>query len=77
MLAIHLILYTIEEYYRVTVDNTILCSNKGVLYTFKTKSKRIRAGTKRNNTWRKMKSIHLLHHVRAHHDDNKRRKDPP
>ena len=35
MLAIHFILYAIEEYYGVTGDNKILCDNKGALYTFK------------------------------------------
>ena len=83
MLAIHLILYAIEEYHRVTGGNNILCNNKCALYTFKNKSKRIPAGAKNNDIQRvlrqvksKMKSIHLLHHVKAHQDGNKRREVP-
>ena len=39
MLAIHLILYAIKEYYRVTWDSNVLCDNKGALYTFQRRSK--------------------------------------
>ena len=47
MLAIYLILYAIEEYYEVTGGTDILCDNKGALYTFQKKSKRIPAGAKK------------------------------
>ena len=79
MLAIHIILYAIEEYHRVTWNSNVLCGNKGALYTFKKKSKQIPAGSKNNDIQRvlrqvknKTKSIHLLHHVKAHQDDYKR-----
>ena len=84
MLAIHLILYAIGEYYGVTGGNNILCYNKGALYTFRKKSNRIPAGAKNNNIQRvlrqgksKMKSIRFLHNVKGHQDSNKRREDLP
>ena len=52
MLAIHIILYAIKEYYRVTGDSKVLCDNKGAIFTFKKKSKRIPAGAKNNNIQR-------------------------
>ena len=52
MLAIHLILYAIEDYYGVTGDSKVLCDNKGALYTFKKKSKQIPAGAKNNDIQR-------------------------
>ena len=84
MLAIHVILYAIEEYYGVTGDSKVLCDNKGAIYTFQKKSKRIPAGAKNNDIQRvlrqvkaRTKSIHLLHHVKAHQDDYKKRRDLP
>ena len=84
MLAIYLILYAIEEYYEVNGGTDILCDNKGALYTFQKKSKRIPAGAKNNDIQRvlrqtksKMKSTHLLHHVKAHQDDTKKIEDLP
>ena len=84
VLAIHVILYVIEEYYGVTVDSKVLCNNKGSIFMFKKKSKRIPAGAKNNNVQRvlqqvkaKTKSIYLLHHVKAHQDDYKKRSDLP
>ena len=82
MLAIHLIPLAIEGYYGITGDSSILCNNKGALYTFQNKSKRIPAGAKNNDMqkvlWQvknKTKSIHLLHHVKAHQNDYKRQHD--
>ena len=49
MLAIHLFLHAIKEFYGVSSSNTILCDNKGALYTFERKSKRIPAGAKNND----------------------------
>ena len=50
MLAIHIILYAIEEYYGVTGDSKVLCDNKGAIFTFKKKSKRIAAGVKKTTS---------------------------
>ena len=47
MLIIYLFLYAIIEFYGVTCTSYILCNNKGVLYTFEQKSKRIPAGAKK------------------------------
>ena len=73
MLAIHIILLAIGEYYKVTGDSNVLCNNKEKLVTFQKKSKRIPAGAKNNNIQRvlrqvknRTKSIHLLHHIKAH-----------
>ena len=52
MLAIHVILFAIEEYYGVTGDSKVLCDNKGAIYTFQKKSKRIPAGAKNNDIQR-------------------------
>ena len=61
-----------------------MCDNKGVLCAFEKKLKRIPAGAKNNDIQRvlrhaksKARRIHLLHHVKAYQDDNKRREDPP
>ena len=79
ILTVHLFIYAIREYYGVTGTNNILCNNKGVLYTFERRSKRIPAGAKNNNVqlvlWQvnsKMKSLHLLHHVKVHQANYKK-----
>ena len=79
ILTVHLFIYAIREYYGVTGTNNILCNNKGVLYTFQRRSKRIPAGAKNNNVqlvlWQvnsKMKSLHLLHHVKVHQANYKK-----
>ena len=84
MLAIHLFLYTIEEFYEVTDSNNILCNIKGALYTFEWKSKRIPAVAKNNKVQQvlryarsKIKSLHLLHHVKAPQGDYKKWSDLP
>ena len=76
MLAVHLILFNIEEYYGLTWDSNVLCNNKWI---FKKKSRRIPAGSKNSDIQRvlwqvknKTKKINLLHHTRAHLDDYKR-----
>ena len=76
MLAIHVILYAIEEYYGVTGDSKVLCDKKGAIFTFQRKSKHIPVGANNNDIQRvlwqvkaKIKSIHLLHHVTALQDD--------
>ena len=73
MLTIHLFLYAIEDFYGVMGAKNILCNNKYALYTFERKSKRIPAGAKNNDMQQvpqqveiKMKSLHLLQHVKAH-----------
>ena len=50
MLAIHVILYAIEEWYGVTGDSKVLCYNKGAIFAFQRKLKRIPAGAKNNDT---------------------------
>ena len=52
MLAIHVILYALEEYYGVTGESKVLCDNKGAIFTFQQKSKRIPAGAKNNDIQR-------------------------
>ena len=85
MLAIHLFLLAIEEYYGLPpASNNIHCDNKGAIYTFERKSKRVPSGAHNADVQRvlrtvksRMKSAHLRHHVRAHQDDVIDRKDLP
>ena len=47
MLAIRLFLLAVEEYYgAITHGNKVCCNNKGALYTFAKKSKRVSSGAK-------------------------------
>ena len=76
MLAIHLFLYAITEFYGVTGSNNMMCDNKGAMYTFEQRSERIPAGTQNNGMqqvlWHvksKMKSLSLLHHVKVHQNE--------
>ena len=78
MLGIHLLINAIKELYGMMSASNILCDNKRTLYTFKRKSKRIPAGAKNNNVQRvlwqvkiRVKSLHLLHHVKARQDGYK------
>ena len=79
MLAIHQFpLATKENYDVIVTNNNILCKNMRAIYTFQRKSKRIIAGAKNNDIqqvlWQvksKTKSLHLLHHIKAHQDDNR------
>ena len=83
MLAIHLFFLVTKAYYDVSSTSTnILCVNMEAIYTFERNSKRIPAGAKSNNEqqvlWqvkRKVTSLHLLHHVKAHQDDHQKCSD--
>ena len=84
MLAIHVILYAIEEYHGVTGESKVLCDNNGAIFKFQRKSKHIPSGAKKYDIQQvlrqvkaKTKSIYLLHHVKAHQDDYKKRGDLP
>ena len=79
ILIIHRFLCANTEYYNVSGTNNIVCNNKGALYTFRQKSRRVPVGAKHNDMQQvprqiksKMKSLHILHHVQAHQDDYKK-----
>ena len=77
MLAIRLFLLAVEEYYGViTSGNDVCCDNKGALYTFAKKSKRVPAGKSNTDILRvlrtvnsRMKSNFVQHHVKGHQDE--------
>ena len=78
MPPVHLFFYAINEFYGLMGSNNILCDNKGYLYTSEWKFKQIPAGAKNNvvqwvlrHVKNKMKSLHLLHYVKAYQDDYK------
>jgi len=53
MLAIHPFLHAVETFHHVTGTGTnMYCDNKGAIYTFSKKHKRVLAGTKNNNIHR-------------------------
>ena len=78
MLAIHLILLTLEEHYGVTLSNAnIFCDNKGTILTFSRKYDRVPGAAKNNDIFRVLRKIqtvsalaHKLSHVKAHQDDS-------
>ena len=78
MLAIKLFLLAVEEFYQtVASGNKICCDNKGALFTFGRKSKRVPKGRSNSDIHRvirtinsKMKSKYLQNHVKAHQDDH-------
>ena len=80
MLAIHLFLLAVEKYCTAPGDNHIFCDNKGAIYTFQRKSKRLPAGAKNADVQcvlrrvkSRMKGSPLWHHMKAHQDDKARR----
>ena len=78
MLAIKLFLLAIEEFYvTIATGNKICCDNKGALFTFGKKSKRVPKGRSNSDIHRvirtinsRMKSKYLQKHVKAHQDDH-------
>ena len=78
MLAIKLFLLAVEEFYQtVSSGNKICCDNKGALFTFGKKSKRVPKGRSNSDIHRvvrtinsRMKSKYLQKHVKAHQDDH-------
>ena len=78
MLAIRLFLLAVEEFYEtVASGNQICCDNKGALYTFGKKSKRVPKGRSNSDIHRvirtinsRMKSKYIQNHVKAHQDDH-------
>ena len=80
MLAIRLFLLAVEEYYGViTVDNKICCDNKGALFTFEKKSKRVPSGKANTDILRVLRTINsrtksnfVQRHVKAHQDEVKK-----
>ena len=77
MLAIRLFLLAVEEYHNAISDgNEVWCDNKGALFTFAKKSKRVPTGTTNTDVSRELRTIDSrtkstldLHHVAAHQDD--------
>ena len=77
MLAIRLFLLAVEEYYGVITDgNKVCCDNKGALYTFAKKSKRVSSGAKNADIKRVIRTIEqrtqssvVQHHVKGHQDE--------
>ena len=77
MLAIRLFLLAAEEYYGVITDgNKVCCDNKGALYTFAKKSKRVSSGAKNANIKRVLRMIEqrtqssvVQLHVKGHQDE--------
>ena len=80
MLAIRLFLLAVEEYHGViTKDNRICCDNKGALFTFEKKSKRVPSGKANTDIQRvlrsinaRMKSNFVQQHAKAHQDEVKK-----
>jgi endonuclease/exonuclease/phosphatase family metal-dependent hydrolase len=80
MLAIHLLLLTIEEHYGEELSNAnIFCDNKGTIHTFSKEYKRVSNTAKNNDILRTLRRIqqlssltHKLNHVKAHQDDTSR-----
>ena len=79
MLAIRLFLLAVEEYCGViTEDNKICCDNKGALFTFEKKKKRVPKGKANTDIQRVLRTINartksnfVQRHVKAHQDDIK------
>ena len=58
MLAIHLILHAVEQFYHSEgKGNAIYCDNKGAIYTFSKKHKRVSAGSKNNDIQRVLRRV--------------------
>ena len=80
MLAIRLFLLVVEEHFEVSSsDNGVCCDNKGALYTFGKKSKRVPSGKTNTDIQRVLRTIQSRtrssfrqHHVKAHQDEVKR-----
>ena len=80
MLAIRLFLLAVEEHFEVSSsDNGVCCDNKGALYTFGKKSKRVPSGKANTDIQRVLRSIQSRsrssfrqHHVKAHQDEVKK-----
>ena len=83
MLAIRLFLLAVEEYCgAITKDNKICCDNKGALFTFEKKSKRVPKGKANTDIQRVLRTItartksnFVSKHVKAHQDDVKKWRD--
>ena len=79
MLAIRLFLLAVEEYCGViTEDNKICCDNKGTLFTFEKKTKRVPKGKANTDIQRVLRTINartksnfVQQHVKAHKGDIK------
>lgn len=78
MLAIHLVLATMEEHYgEIPTASQIYCDNKGTIQTFSRKHKRVSATVANNDILRVLRRIqgksklhHRIQHVKAHQDDH-------
>ena len=58
MLAIRLFLLAVKEFYgTVTTSNDICCDNKGALYTFERKSKRVPSGKANTDIQRVLRTV--------------------
>ena len=83
MLAIRLLLLAVEEYFgAITKDNRICCDNKGAIFTFEKKSKRVTAGKSNADIRRVLRSIKartrssfLQSYDKGHQDNVKRWSD--
>ena len=86
MLAVRVFLLAIEEYYQqasgAAKGNKVSCDNKGVLFTFDKKCKRVPAASSNADVRRALRELnrrsanqYRLEHVRGHQDKNKRYKD--
>ena len=77
MLAIHIILLTVEEHFGESLSNAnIFCDNLGTIHKFSTKYARVSSSAKNNDILRVLRKIqstsalaHKLSHVKAHQDD--------
>jgi hypothetical protein len=78
MLAIHLILLTVEEHYgAVPTAANIFCDNKGTILTFSKEHKRVPTAATNNDVLRvirrlpsQSKLFHRTSHVKSHQDDH-------
>ena len=76
MLAIRLFLLAAEEYHNtISYGNKVCCDNKGALFTFEKKSKRVPTGKTNSDVLCVLRTINsrtksnfIQHHVKAHQD---------
>ncbi len=80
MLAIHVILLTVEEHFGESLSNAnIFCDNLGTIHKYSTKYARVSPPAKNNDILRVLRKLqstsalaHKLSHVKAHQDDKLR-----
>ena len=88
MLAVRAFLLAVKEYYVQAKskkgDNKVACNNKGALFTFTKKSKRIPAASCNTDVQRALREANQrsdnafkLKHVKGHQDRNKKLKNLP